>query len=232
DQHEQDTFLFAPQPVQENELANNTGQDLDPADDPGVNFFTLNDPAVGNGAHGGGSIDFTTPYARVQGSGDGSYDIYTFDVTPDMFGSGEVNLGATVDSSSTQKDSNAPYFTKIVLQFNGKVTADDIWNLGIGYRDFSYKVLSGDGLRQVADGLANKIQTANTANQIQGYTVTVTGSGAAGSPVQLTITNPNGFVLQGRDSTSADGLQQDVAVAGTVTRITTASSTPFSSATH
>src|SRR5262245_58598385 len=78
DQHEQDTFLFAPQPVQENELANNTGQDLDPADDPGANFFTLNDPAVGNSAHGGGSIDFTTPYARVQGSGDGSYDIYTF----------------------------------------------------------------------------------------------------------------------------------------------------------
>jgi hypothetical protein len=79
--HDVDSFVFAPSAVVEQELGNNT-QVLDPTAggaDPGADFFTFYDPNVGKP----GVIDFKTPYIRVSGTGDGSYDIFRFTATLD-----------------------------------------------------------------------------------------------------------------------------------------------------
>jgi hypothetical protein len=72
--HVQDAFIFAVQPVAEQEPGNNTGpgdntgQNLEEGTAGGDNFFNFHDPEVGNTDYGG-SIGSGVPYVRVQGSG-------------------------------------------------------------------------------------------------------------------------------------------------------------------
>ena len=138
-EHFEDTFLFAPEALPEDENGNNStgsAQDLDPRNpgdpsvDPGVNFFTFYDPTVGNADHAGGAIDFTTPYVRIEGSGNGSVDIFEFDVTEDMFNTDAGDLGTVTEDAG-------PFFTNVVFKLNGTVAAGDIWRLGLGYRDYA-----------------------------------------------------------------------------------------------
>ncbi|MHC4427545.1 MAG: beta strand repeat-containing protein, partial [Planctomycetota bacterium] len=80
--HEVDGFLFAPAPVFENEVEQeaNGFQDIDAA----TNFFTFFDPTIGNQDFVGAGdpfVDFQTPYARIQGEGDGTIDIFQFEIS-------------------------------------------------------------------------------------------------------------------------------------------------------
>jgi len=63
-----DTVQFGPQPILEDDQGNNLGfgQDIDAA----TNWYTFADPTV----HNSDSV----PYATILGSGNGSWDIYTF----------------------------------------------------------------------------------------------------------------------------------------------------------
>ena len=84
-----------------------------------------------------------TPYARIQGSGDGSFDLFSFKVTPDML-SPQALTSQTAQNATA--DPNA-FFTSADLRLTGRVTADDVWKLGIRYRDYSYKAEEGDDAR-------------------------------------------------------------------------------------
>jgi hypothetical protein len=94
--HKVDSFVFAPEAVLEKELENNsllTPQDIDSL----LNYFTFFDATVGNTdypASSGSSrdVNFLTPTARVRGSGDGSFDVYSFEITPDMLASEGVSI--------------------------------------------------------------------------------------------------------------------------------------------
>src|SRR5207244_3355356 len=77
----------------------------------------------------------------------------------------------------------------------------------------------------MATELAQAITNAQAAGAISGYTVSVTPLAEGdGSSAFLTINNSaTGFTLKGRPETSEpDGLQHNVATAGTVTRTTSA----------
>ena len=71
EQHAEDTFLFSPAPVAEDEIGNDSipgAQDLDPGvstdDAYAANFFTFFDPEVGNTDFSGGNVGSSTPYVR------------------------------------------------------------------------------------------------------------------------------------------------------------------------
>src|SRR5581483_7394588 len=89
-------FVFNPTPVHEDENGNNstsTPQNVDDAND----WYTFFNQTIGDTDFGGspgtnpdynpdfnGSINSSTPYVQISGSGDGTYDVYSFTVTPDM----------------------------------------------------------------------------------------------------------------------------------------------------
>ncbi|HKI93353.1 MAG TPA: hypothetical protein VJ986_13715, partial [Gaiellaceae bacterium] len=200
-QHPVAGFVFAPAPVQENETGNNTTpQSVDSAS----NWYTFFNSIVGDqGGTTGGSIDSSTPYVQIAGSGDGSYDLYSFTVTPGMISP----QAGTIDTSGSTA-APGPFYTSVGLTLNGTVSAGDVWQLGIGTRDLSYTAGAGDGLVQVAQGLASQLGPAFTAN------VSTNASGQ----VVLTIANPDGFSLSGQ---TVNGLMQLVSSAGTVTRTAT-----------
>jgi len=199
EQHETADFVFAPSAVLENESlqAGGAAQDIDDRD----NFFTFFDPEVGNGSN----ITFSTPFARIQGSGDGSFDLYSFEITAAM-----LNPSAFAQSpaatAGTVVDPNGPFFTSVTLLPNGRVAAGDTWTLGLRYRDYAYTVQPGDNsLDDVSTGLRNLLPAR--------YTVTVAANGA------LTITDPNGFNLHGL---TVNGVAQEARKTATVTRSTQA----------
>ena len=74
----------------------------------------------------GGVIDWMTPYARIQGSGNGTYDLFSFQVTADMLNPQSLTdltalNGSTYDTST--------FFSSAALRLNGRVTAGDVWKL-------------------------------------------------------------------------------------------------------
>jgi hypothetical protein len=131
----EDTFLFAPEPVAEQEVTNNTVQDLDgvPTDSSfGDNFYTLYDPTVGNTDFSPEEpIDSTSPYVRIIGSGDrtASADIYSFNIKPEP---SDIEPGAGSDLVPATDD----YYIDVELGFNGRTEAGDVGKLGLGYRDY------------------------------------------------------------------------------------------------
>ena len=224
--HVEDSFLFAPAPVVENETGNNSGQEIDPDTDAGagvdrgLNFFTFFDPNVGNLKEDGtpyvvgtNPIDFTTPYVRITGTGDYSYDIYRFSVTPAP--SGLTPTGAsTVDG--------ADFYSSVTYDLTGSVETGDVWNLGIGYRDYTVtaNTTTFSTLLEIATEFRTQILQAQTNGYISGYSVDVTGTDDAPT---LTITNTAaGFTLQGSTGSSPTGVEHEVVSAGTVTRTTSA----------
>lgn len=104
----------SPEPVAEQESGNNT-QVLDPGStdaERGLNFFTFFDPNIGSGV-----IDSSTPYVRITGSGDYSYDIYRFDVSTTQIGINPTT-GSTTDTN--------PYHSKVEYALTGKVESGDV----------------------------------------------------------------------------------------------------------
>ena len=185
--HLVDGFIFAPEPIAEAEPDNNTAQNIE----TGNKFFTFYDLLVGN-QHLGGSIDFQTPYARIQGSGDGSFDIFQFEITTPMLN--PPALRTLTGSADTES-----YFTSISVLLNGPVTPGDEWTINLRYINYSYEVQPGETtLTQVAEGLKDALPAR--------YTTTVTGS-------TLKIEDANGFTL--------GGVTQFIRKAGDVTRSVT-----------
>ncbi len=215
--HDVAGFVFAPQPVQEDENNNNTTpQSVDDASD----WYTFFNQLIGDGSFGG-SIDSNTPYVQINGSGDGSFDLYSFQITPDM-----LNPPASTTSSGSTTAAG-PFYSSVTLQLTGTVHTGDVWTLGIGNRsDVKYTAKSGDGLLQVAQGLGALLGSPYS------YSATTNGSGQ----VILQISDPAGFALTGSGQV-LNGLMQLVSSANTITRTTTATqsdgSTPllYSSAT-
>ena len=194
-------LLFAPAPVLENEGGNN-----DPASPQQIiadNFFKFYDPTIGDRWAMGGTIDWMTSYARIQGSGDGSYDLYSFHITDEMLNpealTSTTALAAAADTSR--------FFTSASLRLTGRVTAGDVWKLGIRYREYTYMAQTDDTLTDVAAGLAAAIALTTTR-----YTLTVAGD-------TLRIQDPYGFNLQGL---SINGNAQQAFAAAKVARTQTA----------
>jgi hypothetical protein len=203
--HDVDSFVFAPSAVVEQELGNNT-QVLDPTAggaDPGADFFTFYDPNVGKP----GVIDFKTPYIRVSGTGDGSYDIFRFTAT-------STPAPLNPATGSVQEPVGKTYYTSVEYTLTGPA-GPGAWKLGIGYRDYESNAAF---LLDVANDLADQITAAVTAGLIDShYVASVTSVGG----VKLSIVNSAGFVLEGRTSTLS-GLVHEISPAGSVTRTTTA----------
>ena len=133
-QHVQDTFLFSPQPVAEDEAGNNStgvAQDLDPTATPATNFFTFFDPTVGNTDFTGGGVSLRPrPTCAIVGSaGNGSVDIYEFDVAA-------LDASPMVPTAARHGPSRTTTSLKVTL--NGSVVAGNVWNLALNYRDYSY----------------------------------------------------------------------------------------------
>ena len=97
-QHDIAGFVFSPSPVPEQEGTNSTGagQSIDDAQNF-YNFFNGNVGDVWDNSGGTGTITSQTPYAQVVGTGDGSFDIYSFVITPQMLNP----QAATTSNSST-----------------------------------------------------------------------------------------------------------------------------------
>ena len=187
--------------MQEDENNNNTTPQS--VNDPN-NWYTFFNQLIGDGVFGG-SIDSQTPYVQINGSGDGSFDMYSFQITQSML----TPPASTISSGTTAA---GPFYSSVSLQLTGTVRAGDVWTLGIGNRsDVKYTAHSGDGLLQVAQGLGALLGSPYT------YSATTT----SGGQVVLQISNPAGFALTGSGQV-LNGLMQLVSSANTITRSTTA----------
>lgn len=197
--HAIDGFIFTTDPVAENENGNDEfpGQALTQGD-----FFTFFDAAVGNGDYPGGLINFLTPYARIQGGGNGSYDIYSFTITPGMLS--PVAIRNDQPSAGSVPDTSG-FFTSLTLEVTGNVKAGDRWELGLRYVTYEYEAQPGDDPADVARELGNRLPSR--------YAVEVEGA-------RLTITDPNGFNLIG--DTGSVGFRQTIDGAGLISRENTA----------
>ena len=214
-------FVFAPAPVQSNSLNNSLGsaQNVDPNTVPscvqtatvsctptGANFYNFYNTSAGD-APFGGSIDWQTPYAEIQGAGDGSLDVYSFEITPAMLNP----VADTIDDSTAA--ANGPFYTSLGLNLTGTVLVGDVWTLGLRDHDYSYTVQPGDPLTLafIAQTLASMLNSS--LNPVSGYTATASGN-------SLTITNPNGFNLTG--NLLSGGIADIAQQADTVTTSTSA----------
>jgi len=195
EEHVEDTFLFAPEPVIEDEIEQgiNGYQDLDPDStltpgENGDNFFTFYDPAVGNLEHGGG-ITSGVPYVSVVGSGDGSVDIYQFEISADML---VTDAGGLTSDATTQQDSNA-FYTLVKYKLDGTVADGDVFTIGLRYENYTVTVGQGGvvaTLESVANGL--KTQIINDAR----YTAANVSVDTSGG-VFLLVEDSRGFNLEG-----------------------------------
>ncbi|MCC6235017.1 MAG: calcium-binding protein, partial [Verrucomicrobiales bacterium] len=192
--HLTDEFVFAPEPIAENEPGNNsgTGQNINDSS----NWFTFYDPSIGNLQYNG-SIDFLTPYARIQGGGNGSFDLYSFSITAEM-------LNPSALSSVTGSAATGPFFTKATLVLNGEVKVGDRWSLTLRDRTYTFEVTNATqaSLGKVAEGLRDLLPAR--------YAPSVAGS-------SLILTDAHGFNI--------GGVKQVAATAGTVIRSTVVSQT-------
>jgi hypothetical protein len=102
------------------------------------------------------------------------------------------------------------------------VEANDVWRLGIGYRDYVVGPVAADTpLLTIAQSFRDLILAAQAGGFITGYTAVA--NEALDGTVTLTVSNANaGFTLKGASTSAPQGLQHEVVAAGTVTRTTTA----------
>ncbi|MCP4455181.1 MAG: hypothetical protein GY809_27280, partial [Planctomycetes bacterium] len=128
--HAEDSFLFAPDPVHEDEGQNDTAQPLDPTNGSttqnGDNFYTFYDPEVGDTDPGlDGTTNYTTPYTVIQSadSDDSTYspDTYSFIINREMLTSPDTQLGDSLVDGSV-------YYTDITLTLAAdQVNPTDEW---------------------------------------------------------------------------------------------------------
>ena len=199
--HSVATFVFKPQPVldddSKNSDENGAGQLLEQN-----NFFNFYDEEVQ------GSKDI--PYARIIGSGDGTYDIYSFVVTPQM-------LNPIGNTTPTGTESTDAFFTEIVIHINPEdktLIPGEVWSIGLRHVDYSYTVQSGNDAShyasQVATNLVAAINATDSAFKESGGSASV----VVDDNTKITISNPNGFNLKG--SGGAIGLSQSISGAGLI----------------
>ena len=145
----------------------------------GRELLQLLQPSAGD-APFGGSIDWQTPYAEIQGSGDGTLDVYSFEVTPDMLNPTPIGRQRELDRRGA----------RAVLH----VDLADADRHGQGRRRLDARPArprllvhrdAGDTLTLA--GVAAKLRRAPEArgsNPVPGYTATASGA-------SLTIANPS-----------------------------------------
>jgi Ca2+-binding RTX toxin-like protein/phage tail sheath gpL-like len=194
--HSVNEFTFAPSPIAEIEKSDGSAQDVDDAS----MWFTFYDPEIGNGS----DINSSTPYATIEGGGNGSWDIYQFEVTGDMLNQAGSALGV-----GTLQDLHT-YYTTANIDLSGAVHTGDIWTAVINGISHSYTVntpvtgFSGDllTLDAIAAGLVEKINTTKPADATYAAEI-----GTSDHIVK--IDDVNGFWVE---------VTQKVVVAGSVTR--------------
>src|SRR5262249_45125070 len=196
-------FVFAPAPVLEDENGNNTTpQNVDDA----TNWYTFFNNQIGDGSlcapNCGAVINSQTPYAQILGSGNGTFDLYSFTVTDAMLNPQSSTIGT---GSVTAL---GPFYTSVGLVLTGNVRAGDAWKLGINNQIIRYDAMTGNDLQAVANNIASQLGSP--------YTTSVTNVAGV---VTLTISNPNGFSLNG---VSLTGLAQIGSPNDRITRTTTA----------
>ncbi|MBT4291170.1 hypothetical protein HOD41_00630, partial [bacterium] len=201
--HDVANFQFSPSPIQEDEAANSTYQSIEDATanntsqsiEDAKNWFTFYDKEVGNQDYDG-TISSGTPYAKILGGGDGSWDYYDFNVSKAMLEPTASNVAGTQAAGK--------YYTDAYIQLQGDFGAGDLWTLTLNNIEYQYTAgtpitgFTGDLLS--LDGVAAGLGAQLSDN----YTVILAGS-------ILEIQDENGF--------SIDGLTQVDQVAGSVSRV-------------
>jgi hypothetical protein len=190
--HSVDAFQFTPDPVLEQEGANNTSQSIDAA----ANWYVFADSTVGNRDYAGGTIDSLTPYAKVSGAGDGSWDVYEFVVTGEMLNPSAGSTGGVTSTGDFSKQGT--------VSLTGVSGAGDKWTLRVDGKDYTYTASASDGLAALAQKFSTLLPTATAGKD---YTVSVAGD-------VLTVGLDNGF--------NFGSVTQEIQAAGTVTKTTKA----------
>ncbi|HMC69495.1 MAG TPA: hypothetical protein VKJ07_10095, partial [Mycobacteriales bacterium] len=170
----------------------------------GNNFYRLFNALAGD-AELGGSINWQTPFATINGTSDGqSFDVYSFTIGPSML----QPTAVTSDHTGTI-EASGPFFFSVTLKLDGRVSAGDVWHLGIRNHDYTYHAVAGDTLESVANGLGALLPASFS------HSVTTDGTGT-----YLKIDNTTlGFQLTGLHY---NGLAQLANDAATITRSTQA----------
>ncbi|MGB0600229.1 MAG: hypothetical protein ACPGLY_26425, partial [Rubripirellula sp.] len=208
--HSTESFVFEPQPVYASATQNVLLTDQD--------FFTFNNEEVGNSDGSTFTIDDTTPYATVTGTGQGdvykhfsgensAFDIVAFKISSNMFEPAEVidrtTLGTAANSGDDTVDPST-FFENVTLQMNGTVKGNDRWTLGLRYVDYTVDVqtdLVDNGLEvsrgNVAAVLLDKVGesprytvTHDGAAQVETANVAITASGiSTAGNIAVTVTS-------------------------------------------
>ena len=169
--HAIDGFVFAPEPVLEDETQNNNRQRLTSED-----FFTFFDPEVGDG-----TTTSSTPYVRIVASGDGIFDEstgvdgstvdrYQFAVNPDAD-------GETIRPTSSSVRDTSKFYKAAAIQFSALVTDGDFFTVGLRYKNYSVTASRSasdtdeEALHAVVSALADRINTVDGDR----YTATAAG---------------------------------------------------------
>ncbi len=205
-QHAVSGFVFAPEALSEDEdnndgVTSTTAQNVDAK----ANFFTFFDPNIGNVIFGGG-INSETPYVRIQGSGDGTYDVYSFVVTNQMLNPNSV------ESITPAGGDGKTYYKEVVFKLSGQIHTGDVWTLpDVRYRSYTHTVVDGDTLQSIAQALLDQLPSRFFIPRDNGNgTFSTTNTTADGT---ITLIDEAGFTF--------GGLTQLIPRAGTVTRSTT-----------
>jgi hypothetical protein len=153
---------------------------------------------------------------RIQGSGDGSFDVYRFNITDSMLVPPPLAETGTVDTSQ--------FYTAVDLVLNGSARRRATPGSSACYRNYTHVVQQAKGLLRIANALlaallADPDRTGPDGSRYADSYVYVDGLG-----VHLFIQDPQGFNLRGVpvDGIPRNGLTQEVEQAGTVTRTTSA----------
>ncbi len=191
--HEVDKFQFSPDPVLENELLNNASQSIE----DNANWFLFYDAEIGNQDYPNGLITSGTPYAKILGAGDGSWDIYEFEVTDSMLNPNAGSLSGIRDTVNT-------YYSSATIQLSGSYRSGDIWSLTLNGQTYSYEagtaVAGFAGDLNSLDGVAAGLSAALPSS----FEVVRTGT-------QLQISDSIGFRV--------DDIRQDAKTAGSATTL-------------
>ena len=199
--HDVSSFTFSPSPVIEVEQGGNPTQNIDNSD----TWYTFDNPNIGNAgdpsqpSSGQSYIDSNTAYTVVRGSGDGTTDGYSFNITADML----KQSSGTIQSSTTDA---RPYYTSATVGITGTVATGDTWELAIGGRSYSYVVQASDhSVADIVNGLydATNLATHATTGKPADATYTITADAVNGS---ISINDANGFTLEASHRVKSAGM--------------------------
>ena len=193
EQHPVASFAFSPSPVFEDEVGNNTYQDVDAFE----NFSIFFDPNVGNEAFGG-TTTYRTPYTSIAGNGDGTADVYQFTITPQMLNP----EGGVIDAANSILDSRDYYETAdIVLTGNSPNPAEGLWEATISGTTYEFNGSSTSTLADVAAAFETAIDGSSDAF------VTYDATASSGT---LTLTDPRVDADEAPNGFRVDSITQTI----------------------